>query len=426
MEGRFEGIGIEFHRVLDTAIVLNVISGGPAERSGVEKYDRIISANDSSMIAPDMTEADMVKFLRGEKSSIVLLDIARRGVDSLIRIEIERDFIPIKSIESAYIIRDNIGYIRIRNFTSRTYKEFMEHVERLTESEGMRDLIIDVRQNPGGYLKEAVNILSQLFEEKGLLLVYTEGEHAARTEYKSTGKPFYPLQNLVVLVDEGSASASEILAGALQDHDRAVIVGSETFGKGLVQEQYSLSNGGALRLTIARYFTPSGRLIQRPYDNGESVADNGQSESDTLQYYTTKGRTVSGSGGITPDIHVEWGWDWHNEGMLRLYNDVLEFAFVGYEHETKYDSVDDLISRFPDEAKVVAQMAAHFKSDTARVDLDNLHEHSGYARMLLMAMIATDQFGQEGWRQVINSEDPVVNKALDVIKEDLQITLKLD
>jgi carboxyl-terminal processing protease len=341
----------------------------------------------------------------------------------------ERGVIPIHSIQSAYTIRDDVGYIRISNFNARTYKEFMDQIERLTQKEGMKDLIIDVRQNPGGYLKEAVNILSQLFKEKDQLLVYTEGQHAARTEYRTTGKPFYPVENLVVLVDEGSASASEILAGALQDQDRAIIVGTPTFGKGLVQEQYALSNGGALRLTIARYYTPSGRLIQKPYTNGRSVKNNGQSASDTVVYYTSKGRSVSGSGGITPDIDAEWDFNWHGKGMYTLYGNVLEYAIHAYHDDAVFDSVADLIEAFPPADAIVRNIETYFNQspyNPSRFDSQNLREHATYAKMLLMAMIATDRFGHDTWFEVMNAEDPVVQKALEVIKEDRRITLKFD
>jgi len=429
MEGHFEGIGIEFHRVLDTAVILHVIPGGPADKAGLLNYDRIVSANDSMMTTPALTESDMVQFLRGERASVLELQIARSGYDSLITKEIERDVIPIHSVVGAYMINDHTGYVRITSFNARTYKEFMDHLEHLTQKEQMKDLIIDLRQNPGGYLKEAVNILSQLFKEKDKLLVYTEGEHASRTEYRTTGKPFYPVDNIAVLVDGGSASASEIVAGAIQDHDRGVIVGVPTFGKGLVQEQYSLSNGGALRLTIARYYTPSGRLIQKPYTNGVSVAENGQNISDTIVYYTSKGRSVTGSGGITPDIAADWDFDWHDPGMYMLYDNILEYALYAYHSTGNYASLSDLIENFPSVEIINADVSAYFSASPRtddRFNRANLEANGSYARMLLMAMIATDQFGHEAWYQVMNTQDPVVQKALEVIKEDRKITLKVD
>jgi carboxyl-terminal processing protease len=292
----------------------------------------------------------------------------------------------------------------------------------------MKDLIIDVRQNPGGYLKEAVNILSQLFEEKDLVLVYTEGEHAPRAEYHTTGKPFYSVSNIVVLVDEGSASASEILAGALQDHDRGVVIGTPTYGKGLVQEQYALSNGGALRLTVARYYTPSGRLIQKPYSNGDAVEQNGQEKEDTSTYYTRGGREVNGSGGITPDIIVEQDFDWNDARFMQLYNHVLEYAIHGYQKESDYESPDDLMTRFPPGEEVAGDLLGYFKrrhADAAQIiDSTFLFQNSDHTRTLLMGMLGSTKFGHDSWFEIMNNTDPVVQKAIEVIKTDRRTSLK--
>ncbi len=426
MEGHFEGIGIEFQRVLDTAIVLYVSPGGPADKSGLKLFDRLIYANDSLLIAPELTEKDMIGMLRGNKSSIVSLKILRPGIDSLISLSIERAEIPLKSVEGAYMIGTDIGYIRINRFSAKTYKEFMDHLENFVQKQQMKDLIIDVRQNPGGYLKEAVNILSQLFEDKGLLLVYTEGDNAPRAEYHTTGKPFYPVSNIVILVDEGSASASEIIAGALQDHDRGIVIGTPTYGKGLVQEQYALSNGGALRLTIARYYTPSGRLIQKPYTNGDAVAENGQASGDTTQYYTTTGRKVSGSGGITPDILVEPDFNWEDKRFGTLYEDVLEFAIHGYRG-AHYQSVQDLMDRFPASDSIAQDIINYYSTHQREghsLDTTFVSENSRHARMMLMGMISSAEFGHDSWFKIMNAEDPAVQKALEVIKDDRKITLK--
>lgn len=427
MEGHFEGIGIEFQRILDTAIVLYVIPDGPAAKAGLQMFDRIISANDSVLISPDLTEKDMVMMLRGATDNEVRMQIRRPGTDSLITLSMEKAEIPLRSVESAYMISEDIGYIRLNRFSAKTYKEFMEQMERMYEKEGMKELILDLRQNPGGYLKEAVNILSQLFKEKGLLLVFTEGDNAPRTEYHSTGKPFYPVTNIAVLVDEGSASASEIIAGALQDHDRAVIVGTQTYGKGLVQEQYTLSNGGALRLTVARYFTPSGRLIQKPYENGEAVHENKQPEVDTTVYYTTRGRGMNGGGGITPDVLVKQDIDWHDKRFGEMYDAVLEYAIHGYTDTTSYHSLDDLMYRFAPGDQVAQDMIRYFnaKKESNGLDIGFLLENTGQVRTLLMTMIGSTDFGHESWYKIMNSEDPVVQKAKELVKDDIRITLKL-
>ena len=427
MEGHFEGIGIEFQRVLDTAIVLYVNPGGPADKSGLRMFDRIISANDSLLISPTLTEKDMISVLRNSKESKVKLEIVRPGVDSLITVSMERAEIPLKSVDGAYMIQPDIGYIRINRFSAKTYKEFMDHLEHLVQKQKMRDLIIDVRQNPGGYLKEAVNILSQLFEEKGLLLVYTEGDNAPRAEYHTTGNPFYPVSNIVVLVDEGSASASEILAGSLQDHDRGVIIGTPTYGKGLVQEQYALSNGGALRLTVARYYTPSGRLIQKPYTNGDSVSEYERESGDTAQYYTTRGREVNGSGGITPDILIRQDFDWNDKRFSQLYKDVLEYAIHGYHENSVYQSLEDLMLRFPPKEELAEDLIQYYKTQNRAdhpIDATFIASNNGYVRTMLMGMVSTAQFGHDSWFKIMNVEDPVMQKALEVIKDDRKTTLK--
>lgn len=354
------------------------------------------------------------------------MEIIRPGVDSLIHFSMIREEIPLESVEGAYMITKEVGYIRINRFSAKTYKEFMDELENLVQKEQMKDLIIDVRQNPGGYLKEAVNILSQLFDEKDQLLVYTEGKNAPRAEYHTTGKPFYPVSNIVVLVDDGSASASEIVAGALQDHDRGIIIGTETYGKGLVQEQYALSNGGALRLTVARYYTPSGRLIQKPYSNGDGVDGDKQQEIDTIQYYTSTGRQVSGSGGITPDILVKPDFDWDDKRYGQLYDDILEYAIHGYESTTEYTSIDDLLKRFPAGTTVAQDMQRYYigrgKHDYA-IDSVFIAEDYRHLRMMLMGMIGSSSFGDDSWFPIMNAGDPVVRKALEVIKDDRKTTL---
>lgn len=427
MEGHFEGIGIEFQRVLDTAIILYVSPGGPAAKAGLKMFDRIISANDSLLIGPELTEKAMISVLRGSKKSEVTMEVVRPGVDSLIRVSMIRAEIPLESVEGAYMITKEVGYIRINRFSAKTYKEFMDELENLVQKQQMKDLIIDVRQNPGGYLKEAVNILSQLFDEKDKLLVYTEGKNAPRAEYHTTGKPFYPVSNIVVLVDDGSASASEIVAGALQDHDRGIIIGTQTYGKGLVQEQYALSNGGALRLTVARYFTPSGRLIQKPYSNGDGVDGDEQQVIDTVQYYTSTGREVSGSGGITPDILVKPDFDWEDKRYGLLYDDVLEYAFHGYQSEAEYTSIDDLLKRFPAGELITQDMHRYYigrgRTDYA-IDSVFIAEDYRHVRMILMGMIGSSKFGHESWFPIMNADDPAVQKALEVIKDDRKITLK--
>ncbi|MDX1409242.1 MAG: S41 family peptidase, partial [Saprospiraceae bacterium] len=426
MEGHFEGIGIEFHLVRDTITVLDITEGGPADRAGVRPHDRIISADDSTLVGIELSEELVVNRLRGPKGSPVSIAVRRHGVDTLISLTIVRDEIPIVSVDAAYMLDDETGYIRINRFSSTTYKEFMDRLESLVKDHGMQHVVIDLRQNPGGYLKEAVNILSQLFAEKGRLLVYTEGEHTKRMDYESTGNPFYPVGNIAVLIDGGSASASEIIAGAIQDQDRGVIIGTKSFGKGLVQEQYALKNGGALRLTTARYYTPSGRSIQKPYRNGDSVDQ--AEDADSTGFQTRNGREVFGSGGIIPDIIVEPGFDWYQDELGSLYEAVLEYAFYGYKeiHQQRYASVSDLMRNFPERDYVLQSVIGYWErtsADWPHRELVTAHWDQGYA--LLQAMIGSYYFGREAWYQIMNERDPVVDQARESVRQDRRTTLKI-
>lgn len=316
MEGRYFGIGLEKVRIGDSLLVINTTAGSPADKAGIKPGYRIIAVADSIRIDTVMSDDSLSHWLKGDKESLASLTLVDLKGDTL-NVQLERDDIPIPAVDYYDMINDSIGYVKLNRFSSDIYKEFMERVEAMAEL-GMDDLIIDLRGNPGGYLQEAVKMLSQLVKEKESLLVYTEGEHSKRTEYKSTGRQFYDIDDIIVLTDGGSASASEIVAGALQDLDRGLVVGRRTFGKGLVQEQYQLNGGSAIRLTTARYFTPSGRLIQRDYsDMVEYENDASERESsgeiqdesfipieDSTMFYTKSGREVHGGGGIVPDIFV--------------------------------------------------------------------------------------------------------------------------
>jgi carboxyl-terminal processing protease len=261
LEGNFDGVGIEFIILDDTIVVVAPIAGGPSEDAGILAGDKIVEINDSTAVGGETDVRELVNKLRGQAGSEVKVGV-KRGKGKLVKsFKIKREPIPIFSVDVGYMINESTGFIKVNRFSATTYREFMEEVEELKE-EGMEDLIVDLRQNPGGYLREATKMLSQLFPDKGKLLVYTEGRTVRRNEYKSTGLTHFAIGKVAILIDEGSASASEIVAGAVQDWDRGVVIGRRSFGKGLVQEQLDLNDGSALRLTVARYFTPSDRLIQ--------------------------------------------------------------------------------------------------------------------------------------------------------------------
>ena len=317
LQGGFSGIGVEYLILDDTLIVLKTLEEGPSALAGLSAGDRIVAVGDSTITNKKIDAKGVGDLLRGRSGTEVNVTIWRPSENAKKEFTITRGNIPNPSVDVGFMLDNHTGYVKINRFSATTHTEFMQKLEYMVDNEGMKDLIIDLRQNPGGYLEEATKMLNQLFKQEGTMLVYTEGKNG-KNEYKTSGRPFFDVRNIVVLVDEGSASASEIFAGALQDDDRGVVVGRRTFGKGLVQEQYPLSDGSALRLTIARYYTPSGRCIQKPYEDkvhynnefakriasGEMGSDDKVAILDSTVYHTSGGDVVYGGGGIIPDIYV--------------------------------------------------------------------------------------------------------------------------
>ncbi|WP_235293022.1 S41 family peptidase [Portibacter lacus] len=318
MGGSFEGIGIESILINDTLYINHVILDGPAYKAGLKPGDQIISINDSIIAGETLTFNEIREKLKGDTGDQMKLSVVHFSDGEQSDISLNIGKVDVKSVEG-FKLNSEFAVVKIQRFSSDSYKEFMDCLSDLERNGGFKSLILDLRGNPGGFLPEATKMLNQIFKEKGKLLVYTQGRNERVSEYKSTGKNFFNIDKIAVLVDEGSASGSEIMAGAIQDWDRGLIVGRRTFGKGLVQEQYDLSNGGALRLTVAEYFTPSGRLIQRSYENKKEYKDDiaqriesgellGEQDSpimDSTEYKTKiKKRVVYGGGGISPDIYI--------------------------------------------------------------------------------------------------------------------------
>jgi len=312
LAGNFDGIGIQFNVPNDTAIVLSVIPGGPSEKAGLNQGDRIIRVDERTIAGTKTPQDSMVRLMKGPSGSKVRITVSRGG--SLIPFEITRDKIPVHCIDAAFMINDTTGYIKLSKFTRTTYKEFSQASDKLLEM-GMKRLIFDLRDNTGGYFDQAL-LLSNQFLNKGDMIVYMEGRHRSRQDYDADGRGNLKDVALSVLINEGSASSSEIFAGAIQDNDRGAIVGRRSFGKGLVQEPINFTDGSGVRLTVARFYTPSGRCIQKPYDkdyaydiyeryaHGEMVSADSMKVDTTSLYYTVKGRPVYGGGGIIPDIFV--------------------------------------------------------------------------------------------------------------------------
>lgn len=441
LEGSFDGIGIEFVVVEDTVMVVAALAGGPAEAVGIRSGDKIVEIEDSLTVGNNIDYEGILDKLRGESGSKIKIGVRRSNETKLNYFTITRGKIPVKSVEVAYMLDTETGYVKINRFSAKTYEEFMNALEDLVDNHDMKHLVLDLRQNPGGYLQEAVNILSQLFDRKDLLLVYTEGKNVSRSEYKSTGRNFYKIENIAVLTDEGSASASEIIAGAIQDHDRGVIIGRRTFGKGLVQEQYRLRDGSAIRLTVARYYTPSGRCIQKPYESREAydedVADrihNGElyDESkveieDTTRYLTTGGRVVYGGGGIQPDIFVPLDSFLLNTYFIRLNQQVPAFAFRYLEanrNALEKTTLEEFVQNFA----VSDNLLTSFHDFAVRQGVKRNDRQWKQIRkeigQSLKAGIARHVWSEKGHQLVMNQEDPAVKKAMKVVKEEQSISLK--
>ncbi len=440
LDGSFEGIGVEFMVIDDTIVVVDPLDGGPSDIAGIMPGDKIVQIEDSIVAGLGYKTDQIVDRLKGQKGTEVKVGI-KRGAESDIRFfDIIRDRIPLKSVDAGYLLESEIGYIKVSRFSANTYREFMEELDVLVEKKNMKHLVIDLRQNPGGYLNEATKILSQLFEEKDKLLVYTEGDHVRRNEYESTGKNFFDIDNIAVLIDEGSASASEIVAGALQDWDRGVLVGRRTFGKGLVQEQYRLRDGSALRLTVARYYTPSGRSIQKAYDdldiyekdyidrmsNGELINKDSIEILDTTKFYTSAGRVVYGGGGIVPDIFVPIDTAWLNPDYIKLRQFVPEFIYRWANQPVvpDFQTLADLERDFQvmDEDVDALIRFAKEKGMEGNVNLPAYVNKD--LKVYMKARMARHFFQDKGFFQIWNTSDPVVMKAVEALKRANPITNK--
>jgi carboxyl-terminal processing protease len=435
-QGSFEGIGIEFQVLNDTIRVVSPIVGGPSEALGIQSGDKIVRINDTTAIG--MSQETVPKKLRGPKGTKVKVTIVRPGMSGLLDFDITRDKIPLYTVDSSFLVKDNVGYIRITRFAATTHEEFVEGVTKLRE-QGMKRLILDLRGNAGGFLEQAFKISDELMP-RGRKIVYTLGRRPeANEEYVSSGAGRFQDISLVVLVSNGSASASEIVAGAVQDWDRGLIVGETTFGKGLVQRQIDLPDGSAFRLTTARYYTPSGRLIQRPYDKDKlkyqrEAFDQDSVEGDNLNHLAEKdtarpkfatkgGRMVYGGGGITPDYIVKS--DRLNEYSVQLWSKQVFFEFANkyvdahgealrsrYGKESaafaaKFELDDDMLAGVRDlgSAKGVA-----FKKDLYEKDLR-------YIKAYTKAFIGRRLWGNEGWSRVMLEEDAQFKKSLTLFPE---------
>jgi len=436
MHGGFEGIGVEYVMVEDTMQVVEPLPDGPAEKAGILAGDRIVKIDDDQVAGVKMDTDQLFKRLRGAAGSAVKLSVRRNAEPTLRDITLSRDLIPVRSVQAAYMLDERTGYIKVTRFNSNTYEEFMEGLRPLAEQQGLQDLVIDLRGNPGGYLEEATEMLSQIFPE-GKLLVYTKGRSDARKEYKSSGRARFNIQNVAVLIDENSASASEIVAGAVQDHDRGWVVGRRSFGKGLVQEQYPLSDSGALRLTIARYFTPSGRCIQRDYKHGQDYDheaerrfQNGElsdaakiQQADSTRFYTGLGRVVYGSGGVTPDVFIPIDTSFSNDYYIALRRHLPQFSLrwmEGRDRSTFPGKVQDFVKNYSVSDDVLREWAAYAQKEGTTLHEAQLAACRTELQLQFKARLAKLLFKDEGLYRVLNDDDPAVDQAVAVMRKSLK------
>ena len=442
LEGSFVGIGIEYFLKNDTIFILNVLEGGPAEEAGLKIGDRIVEVNNIDDVQDEsaLEEVSLVKKLRGADRSKIELVIKRRNEPNLITKEVSRGRIIVSSIDTHYMLNDDTGYIKLNKFSANTITDFMDALSDLVDNHQMENLVFDLRYNGGGYLHEAVKILNQIFKEKDQILVYTVGKNVKKEEFFSTGRNVFDVKKVFVLIDENSASASEIVAGAIQDWDRGLIIGRRSYGKGLVQEQYDLKDGSALRLTVARYYTPAGRLIQRDYNekedynnyierriqSGEFTNENQVAISDTSRFYTANGRQVFAGGGITPDVYVPFDSLLLDKDYQSLSGSLTEFAFQYTERNPMTLSADEFIKSFKLEESVLQDLI-HFHNDLKSEEMNIGQLNSKIKREILStltAKVGRQYFNDLVYYKVLNSADPVIREALNAQKSYKQLTEK--
>lgn len=456
LQGNFEGIGVQFQMIEDTLLVIQPVSNGPSEKMGILAGDRIVAVNDTAIAGVKMSTEEIMSRLRGPKNSEVNLTIVRRGVDDTLHFTVKRDKIPILSLDASYMIQPQTGYIRINRFGATTAEEFSEALKTL-QQKGMKDLILDLQGNGGGYLNAAIDLANEFLGQKELI-VYTEGRAARRSDFFAKGTGKFRTGRLIVLVDEYSASASEIVTGAIQDWNRGVVVGRRTFGKGLVQRPIDLPDGSMIRLTIARYYTPAGRCIQKPYNStanpdGTLNGETGLSEynrelldrynhgemihadsihfADSLKVQTKRlARTVYGGGGIMPDFFVPIDTtqytDYHRNLVAK---GVIIRSTTGYiekhrkELQNRYKKFEAFNEKFEIDDRFLADVRAMADKENIKFDEKQYNQSLPLIKTQLKALIARDLWEMNEYFRVMNTTNRSVQQALKVLNEGIYSTI---
>lgn len=434
LEGSFSGIGVQFNIQNDTIMVVDVISGGPSEKVGILPGDRIIEVNDSSFVGKDINNNKVLKTLRGKKDTKVNVGIKRSSSKETLYFTITRGDIPVNSVDIAYPITPKIGYIKVSRFGANTYNEFVTELTKLKKM-GCEEFMIDLRYNSGGYLHAAIKMINE-FLEKGELIVYTEGRSYPREDAIANGKGMFKDIKVYVLINEWSASASEIFAGAIQDQDRGIIIGRRSFGKGLVQQQMPLLDGSEVRLTIAHYYTPSGRSIQKPYEggnleeyekdilnryeHGEFFSSDSIVASDSIKYYTKNGRVVYGGGGIMPDYfvpqdttsHTPYYTEAQNKGYI--YSFAFQYSDKNRSTLKKFKEYNQLCE-YLDKENINLQFYKFAESKGLTSETAGQTECADEINNILKAYICRNIIGDKAFYPILNSRDETITKALEVM-----------
>lgn len=438
LDGEFDGIGVVFNMTTDTIVVLNVVPQGPSQKAGVQNGDRIIKINDSIVAGKSVRQDDIMKMLRGPRGTEVTISVLREGIKELVPISIIRDKIPIKSVDAAYMVTSDVAFMRITNFAQYTYEEMMSALSTL-KAQGMKKLIIDLRGNTGGYLGQPILMANEFLPDKSLI-VYTKDRQGKQTKEYSDGKGRYKEVELAVLIDENSASSSEIFAGALQDNDRATIIGRRSFGKGLVQQQIPFADGSAIRLSMARYYTPTGRSIQKPYTAGnknyeediynrylhnELFSADSIHFNDSLKFVTPGGKTVYGGGGIMPDFFVPLDtadmtrYYMEVAGRNILYRYTMEYADRHRAQINSVTSIQQLNTLLDSDKRLLEDFVEYARRNGVAPDWKQIRQSEKLLTSLLRSYIGRNtQLEETGFYSNFYVIDPPVLKALDVFRTE--------
>jgi len=430
LEGNFSGIGIQFNMLNDTLVVIQTIANGPSQKVGILAGDRIVNVDGKNVAGKKLPSDSIVSRLRGPKGTQVNVQVVRRNVDELLKFDIIRDNIPLYSVDVSYMIREKTGYLKLNKFSATTEEEFVAAISKLKE-QGLARLILDLRENGGGYMNAAIFIADQ-FLNGNELIVYTQGKAREKQEFRSSPGGLCTDLELIILIDENSASASEILAGAIQDNDRGTIAGRRSFGKGLVQEQKALSDGSALRLTIARYYTPTGRSIQKPYSknlndyyddfnvrymHGDFENADSNKFADSLKFVTPGGKTVYGGGGIMPDIFIpidtlgisEYYIDVRNQGLIYRYS--LKYADENRKMLTTFKTPEEFVS-YLNKQQVLRKFISFASREGVKEVPRDIRMSEKILKTQLNAYIARNFIEDDGFYPIIQEIDNTLLKAI--------------